>query len=231
MQALARFVVVACLSIPFACDKPSSNPDSPTGAGAGGDGAASAGGDASATAGTEPPAPAGRTLVVPKDHEAYARLEGSAFTNACKEDSSCKTGGCSNEVCTAEEGVITTCEVLNVQLPPDAACGCVEGDCAWWSPSGATLAGGGAATPGDTKPGGASTDKPAPNSGEAPGGASATCGTTTCKPGQECISYYGIAGPKGPKFESCEWRCGKDGSCPKGTKCVTVADGPGRVCR
>ena len=56
-------------------------------------------------------------------------------------------------------------------------------------------------------------------------------GTQTCKPGQACIEYYGIAGPKGPKFSSCEVKCGKDGSCPKPTTCVTIADGPGRVCR
>lgn len=221
--------LVALFLVATACDKPSSQPDSPTG------GAASAGGVEGGGASAGPSASAGpevgdgggaepvtRTPVVAKDHPHHARFEGSAFANVCKVDSSCKTGGCSHEVCTAEEGVITTCEVLDAQLPPDAGCGCVEGECVWWSPTAATLA---------ASPGGTSTDKPTPNSGDAPGGVTTTCGTKTCKPGQECIGYYGIAGPKGPKFESCEWRCGKDGSCPKGTTCVTVADGPGRVCR
>jgi len=50
-----------------------------------------------------------------------------------------------------------------------------------------------------------------------------------CKPGQVCVEYYGIAGPAGPILRSCEWRC-EDG-CPDGTRCVTIADGPGKVCR
>jgi eight-cysteine-cluster-containing protein len=230
-----RPMLLACSLLALACDKPSSDPDAPTGAGVsagGGGGSASAGGDAGGDAGTQPPAPVERKLVVPKDHELHGRFEGSAFANDCKEDTSCKTGGCSSEVCTAEEGVITDCQMLDVQLPPDASCGCVDSQCVWWSPSGATLAGGGTKPePTKPEPGGAATEKPTPNSGEAPSGATVACGTKTCKPGQECISYYGIAGPRGPKFESCEWKCNKDGSCPKGTKCVTVADGPGRVCR
>jgi len=47
-----------------------------------------------------------------------------------------------------------------------------------------------------------------------------------------CVSYYGIAGPRGPQFHSCEIKCtpkGKD--CPADKKCVTIADGPGSVCR
>jgi eight-cysteine-cluster-containing protein len=230
-----RPLLLACSLLALACDKPSSDPDAPTGGGvasAGGEG-----GGVTAGEGKQPPEPVERKLVVPKDHQFYARFEGSAFANDCKEDTACKTGGCSSEACTAEEGVITDCEMINAQLPPDASCGCVESECVWWSPSGATLAGGGGGAvpdgtkPDGTKPDGASTEKPTPNSGEGPSGSTVACGTKTCKPGQECIEYYGIAGPKGPKFESCEWRCAKDGSCPKGTKCVTVADGPGRVCR
>lgn len=234
---ILRPVLLACSLLASACDKPSSDPDAPTGGGLGGGDGASAGADAGAGGddGAKPATPVVRTLVVPTDHEFHARFEGSAFANDCNEDSSCKTGGCSSEVCSAEEGVITDCEMLSVQLPPDASCGCVESQCVWWSPSGATLAGGSKTpAPGSGKtpvPGGATTEKPTPNSGEAPTGTTTSCGGKTCKPGQECIGYYGIAGPRGPKFESCEVRCGKDGSCPKDMKCVTVADGPGRVCR
>lgn len=47
-----------------------------------------------------------------------------------------------------------------------------------------------------------------------------------------CVRYYGFAGPRGPEFKSCEIRCGSNPKiCPKGTTCMTVSDGPGRVCR
>lgn len=53
----------------------------------------------------------------------------------------------------------------------------------------------------------------------------------SCQAGASCVSYYGIAGPSGPEFKSCEITCAGKGGCPEGTKCVTVADGPGEVCR
>lgn len=52
-----------------------------------------------------------------------------------------------------------------------------------------------------------------------------------CGPGLECVSYYGIAGAKGPQFKSCEVKCADQKACPDGKKCVTIADGPGQVCR
>jgi hypothetical protein len=52
-----------------------------------------------------------------------------------------------------------------------------------------------------------------------------------CAPGLTCVSYYGFAGPRGPQFKTCEIRCKDDSVCPKGRSCVTVSDGPGRVCR
>ncbi len=56
--------------------------------------------------------------------------------------------------------------------------------------------------------------------------------TTACAQGLSCTTYYGIAGPSGPSFHSCEIPCGADKpQCPGNTKCVTVADGPGQVCR
>lgn len=61
------------------------------------------------------------------------------------------------------------------------------------------------------------------------------CGAgEACPSGATCKTYYGFAGPSGPAFKSCEVPCGAAASgavCPAGTACVTVADGPGSVCR
>jgi hypothetical protein len=64
--------------------------------------------------------------------------------------------------------------------------------------------------------------------------ATVACGDKTCGTGEECISYYGIAGPRGPQFHECGIRC-KQGAandgCADGKRCQTIADGPGPVCR
>jgi len=52
-----------------------------------------------------------------------------------------------------------------------------------------------------------------------------------CASGASCVSYRGIAGARGPEFKTCEIKCADIKSCPGGTKCMTIADGPGRVCR
>ncbi len=58
------------------------------------------------------------------------------------------------------------------------------------------------------------------------------CGAgDVCASGLQCIKYYGIAGPAGGQFTSCEVPCSGKGKCPSGQKCVTMADGPGQVCR
>ncbi len=58
------------------------------------------------------------------------------------------------------------------------------------------------------------------------------CDEKGCGGGFTCVSYFGIAGAKGPEFKSCEMPCPKaTDKCAAGTKCVTIADGPGRVCR
>lgn len=59
------------------------------------------------------------------------------------------------------------------------------------------------------------------------------CGANdACAAGTECVKYYGIAGPRGGEFKTCEIKCsGKGGVCPAGKNCVTIADGPGSVCR
>ena len=67
---------------------------------------------------------------------------------------------------------------------------------------------------------------PAPGIGEKCGAGDACAAPATC------VSYYGIAGPNGPQFKSCEIKCTpKGGECPKGKTCHTIADGPGSVCR
>jgi hypothetical protein len=69
-----------------------------------------------------------------------------------------------------------------------------------------------------------------------------TCDGQPCEPPRQCISYFGIAGAAGPTFHACEIPCDVSsrpedraefgsGSCPEGMRCVTIADGPGSVCR
>jgi hypothetical protein len=80
-----------------------------------------------------------------------------------------------------------------------------------------------------------------PGSGSATGSAASAqtgpgigenCGANdACAPGLTCVSYYGIAGARGPQFKSCEIRCERGGGCPDGLQCITIADGPGQVCR
>lgn len=59
----------------------------------------------------------------------------------------------------------------------------------------------------------------------------APCDEMDCEDDLTCVEYYGIAGPSGPKFTSCEIPCVDDTSCPEGQTCTTIADGPGQVCR
>jgi hypothetical protein len=57
------------------------------------------------------------------------------------------------------------------------------------------------------------------------------CVGDQCPDGLTAMSYYGIAGPSGPLFCSCEIPCGEDpNACPDTTTCVTISDGPGEVC-
>ena len=68
------------------------------------------------------------------------------------------------------------------------------------------------------------TDGVAPAQGE-------PCPDDRCTTGLTCVGYYGIAGMNGPRFTSCEIPCPADTTCPDGQACVTIADGPGAVCR
>lgn len=63
-------------------------------------------------------------------------------------------------------------------------------------------------------------------------GQSCASGADQCATGLSCVSYFGIAGGSGPEFKTCEIPCAMPGAmCPTGQACVTVADGPGRVCQ
>src|SRR5262245_1546803 len=54
------------------------------------------------------------------------------------------------------------------------------------------------------------------------------CGADgACPTGTACAKYFGIAGPSGPEFSSCEVSCAASEPCPTGSSCTTIADGPG----
>jgi hypothetical protein len=73
--------------------------------------------------------------------------------------------------------------------------------------------------------------QPPPAQTAAPG-IGETCGAgDACGQGLTCVKYFGIAGPRGGEFKSCEIRCQASAQCPAGHNCVTIADGPGQVCR
>jgi hypothetical protein len=75
-------------------------------------------------------------------------------------------------------------------------------------------------------------DRPCPWLGDTLPQQGEPCPDRVCAEGLTCVEYYGIAGPSGPLFTSCEIRCGaKDGQCPCGQQCITIYDGPGQVCR
>ena len=79
-----------------------------------------------------PPAATDRVPAVAQDHPLHARVEGTSFENDCTEDSQCVKGGCSAEVCSAEE-VTTTCEFPEGGFPKGDDCGCVSGQCIWYT--------------------------------------------------------------------------------------------------
>ncbi|RMG99518.1 MAG: hypothetical protein D6705_03045 [Deltaproteobacteria bacterium] len=221
--------IVVCASVLAVAGCRRRSPEAPSGA-SGGPGSApasaratgpSASTDAHAASGPSPSGPQAverRVPVLAEDDPRFGRFEGDV-DDPCATDRDCRIGGCSGEICAREPGM-STCEVLPARLPDDARCGCVEGACRWYSPSGAGL--------------GPAPQNPAPEDGFAPSPDEVVgepCGHARCKPPARCIRHYGIAGPSGPALESCEIPCGPDGACPPRMRCVTVADGPGRVCR
>ena len=102
--------------------------------------------------------------------------------------------------------------------------------------SGSGVTGAAATTPPPATPATPATpETPAPGDpAPANPGTGAVCGNKTCAADEECISYYGVAGPAGPKFQECGIRCkagSGNGGCPAGKTCTTISDGPGPVCR
>jgi hypothetical protein len=90
----------------------------------------------------------------------------------------------------------------------------------------------GSANPGSANPTSGSAAEPTPNWPKNAPGIGENCGPNdACAKGLTCVSYYGIAGARGPQFKSCEIKCTADKDCPAGHKCTTIADGPGQVCR
>jgi eight-cysteine-cluster-containing protein len=164
-----------------------------------------------------------RTPLINKNHEFYGRYEGISSQNSCSFDTDCFKGGCGQEVCSAEQGVNTTCEVLSVRIPASAGCGCMNNQCTWFTTDGSTLPSA-PSTPPDGGNGGLEPAKPPPNG--------TSCGNKTCATGEKCIEYYGVAGPSGPRFHECGIPCHpQKHNCPEGMTCTTIADGPGPVCR
>jgi eight-cysteine-cluster-containing protein len=202
-RSAALCAAFAFAALAAACEKPSPPPPGPTP------------GDDGGSVVTRMPA-------VPTTHPLFDRFEGTGSPNDCSADADCHSAGCGGEVCSADAGVVTTCEVLPVSLPENTACGCVEGQCQWWNADGITLP---------------PLPEPAPE---------ASCATVRCQAPRQCLEYFGIAGPSGPKFVSCEIPCISDltsnpasrsaatkqeAACPTGMSCITIADGPGSVCR
>lgn len=84
-----------------------------------------------------------------------------------------------------------------------------------------------------SSPQGPSQPPPAPPGPPAPAGPGLgePCAPgDVCREGQ-CVSYFGIAGARGPEFKSCEIKCDAGTACPPDLECITIADGPGQVCR
>jgi hypothetical protein len=201
---------------------------------------------ATPTAPTTPTTPAGgasgdRTLAVAASDPLYARVEGTSFQNGCQSDGQCFVGGCSSEICSAEQGVSGTCDMPAAGFPSKgASCGCVSGQCVWYRGAGAGTGSGAGSGSGAGAGAGAGSKpvKPDKSGGAAAGGASlpkqgeSCTADYKCAAGLTCKRYLGIAGAAGPEFKSCEIPCsGKGSTCPAGQSCVTIADGPGQVCR
>ncbi len=59
----------------------------------------------------------------------HGRFEAPTAENACSRDADCTAGGCSGEICAAED-MVSTCEELSED--PAGACGCLDGQCVWY---------------------------------------------------------------------------------------------------
>lgn len=117
---------------------------------------------------------------------------------------------------------------------PALVLGLVLAACSGSSPGARTEASPPPTPPSEPLPATTTTEASAPADAPPPLDVSALgqpCGEEGLCTAGTCERYYGIAGAKGPELSSCEIRCAKGQPCPTGTRCVTVADGPGEVCR
>jgi uncharacterized membrane protein YgcG len=153
----------------------------------------------------------------------------------CSDTIACATG----LTCVKFKGIagndLASCEIpcdrKNPVCPTGQKCSTVAdgpGDVCVTDPGGTTgggsTGGGGGSTGGSGSTGGGGSTSALPKQTEA-------CPDNRCSAGLTCVSYYGIAGKRGPKFTSCEIPCSGGATCPKGQNCSTIADGPGQVCR
>jgi eight-cysteine-cluster-containing protein len=163
----------------------------------------------------------------------FDHFEGVAFRNSCDEDSACHLGGCSNEICSADAEVTSTC-IEYPDKPTGAACGCVKGQCLWYV-TGAVGEDMAAKQKAAATAAAAAAQAPRPRADAGPTSTlpeqGQPCADGRCAPGLECLTFFGVAGPKGGTQNSCELRCGGGRQCPRGQSCATISDGPGSVCR
>lgn len=53
------------------------------------------------------------------------------------------------------------------------------------------------------------------------------CTAASCPPSMQCLAWYGVSGPLGPKYMTCEIPCDPASpSCPNGLSCAGSGDGP-----
>ena len=151
----------------------------------------SCGGRSAPPGGGEPPDGPPRTPLVPEGHPLYGRLEAPDAKNACAVDADCVKGGCSAEVCAAEN-VVTTCEMPADGWPiQGSSCGCIQGLCKWYAPDGRVL---------QPNPGNTSTADP-----------TALCATLRAQNGNcwpadgdaRCVDCYTRCGAQCAILESC----------------------------
>jgi len=76
-----------------------------------------------------------KSTSVEKNISVYADInnEPKYALGECIFDSECFVGGCSGQICSNDEGVITTCEIRD-DFPDKNiySCGCINKKCAWY---------------------------------------------------------------------------------------------------
>jgi hypothetical protein len=65
------------------------------------------------------------------DNPQYSRYEGEENENECNSDDNCFTGGCSQEICSAVNGVMSDCSA--VSKIENISCKCIDTKCLWIS--------------------------------------------------------------------------------------------------